>query len=29
MKSMGMDEVQIEAAYGEYGCDAYTKIKAA
>ena len=27
MKSMGMDEVQIEAAYGEYGNDAYTKIK--
>ena len=27
MKSMGMNEVQIEAAYGEYGNDAYTKIK--
>lgn len=27
MKSMGMDDIQIEAAYGEYGNDAYTKIK--
>jgi len=28
MKSMGMSDVQIEAAYGELGDDAYTKIKA-
>ena len=27
MQSMGMDDIQIEAAYGEYGNDAYTKIK--
>lgn len=28
MKSMGMNDVQIEAAYGELGNEAYTKIKA-